>query len=187
MLAGGPDAGAVIGQIIAVDPIEHPGVASRQGNRRQQAVQGALTGVAAVGGIGCVGRIRQFSRRDQPMQDAQPAGLLDRLLAQMRSQGRRHAGNRLGPLPQLLHGDCRHQSAVHPARISHHHRRLQANGMAQPLQSCFQLRGHSFQQTKRHGSVSRRAIERAIVSPAAGHQLWLAAGPKALAGTGQTC
>ena len=132
----------MVAEVVMVHTVQHLGAAGCSRDRRQQAMQLALAGIAAINRIAGVGRIRQFRRGHLPLADPQPARLLPRLAAQVGRQGRRHPGDRLRPLPQHRHGQGRHQGAVHPAGVGHHHPRPARQGLEHlrqgPLQRCRQ-------------------------------------------------
>lgn len=86
MLAGRPNPGAIVAEVIPVHPINHLGPTSRRGDRRQQAMQFLLAGVTAAIGIAGVAGIIQLRSHDFPVADAKPGRLLVGLLTQMGRQ-----------------------------------------------------------------------------------------------------
>jgi len=113
-----------------------------------------LAGKTAVLRVGGVGRIVELSGRHLLVANAEPAGLLDRLAAQVRRQRRRHPGDRHRSIPQMLHGKRRHQSAVDTARVGHQHGGLGRQYCTHTFESPFQGRRQALEQTKHGGSAN---------------------------------
>ena len=86
MLAGRPNPGAIVAEVIPVHPINHLGPTSRRCDRRQQAMQFLLAGVTAAIGVTGVAGIIQLCGHDFQVADAKPGRLLVGLLAQMGRQ-----------------------------------------------------------------------------------------------------
>jgi len=83
MLAGRPNPGAIVAEVIPVHPINHLAPTSRRSDRRQQAMQLLLAGVTAAIGVAGVAGIIQLRGHDFPVADAKPGRLPYGLLAQM--------------------------------------------------------------------------------------------------------